>query len=196
MMSGFVKWCITFGRKHFRTSGSMLRNRVQGWYSQTKVWIDCLMVDHGDVWLKSSSAATDVADQGTMIMKVFVPYAFIRMLVVVSMVDQVVRRQKVKPTTGFAREYKTSDRRWRELSKRFKSYCKPRHLPCWLCKTAIDYQLSSGPWCFETDHYHPRKTHPHLMFEWSNLRPSHRRCNRARQANVVAVEHEWVKPTW
>jgi 5-methylcytosine-specific restriction endonuclease McrA len=122
-----------------------------------------------------------------------------------SMADQIVRA----PKNSSARNHRCSDRRWRELAAKFRAYCAPRKFPCWLCTEPIDYQLRTGPWCFETDHAKPRKTFPHLMFEWSNLRPSHRRCNRARQdkpivlaevvasdANVVVSQQDWVRPTW
>lgn len=111
-----------------------------------------------------------------------------------------IKTQTIKAKKpGLQRVYKTSDYRWQQLAKRFKEWCKPRHKPCWLCLEPIDYELTTGPWCFETDHYHPRKTHPHLMFQWSNLRPSHRRCNRARQDKAAEPQDnsvEWVKPTW
>lgn len=114
--------------------------------------------------------------------------------------DQTVRAATqsnvVRMRTGITRAYKTSDHRWRKLAAEFKAYHRPRKSLCWLCLTPIDYELRTGPWCFETDHYHPRATHPHLMFVWSNLRPSHRRCNRARQAKVVAPQQDWVVPAW
>lgn len=112
---------------------------------------------------------------------------------------QVVRANQPGPQ----REYKTSDYRWQKLAAEFKQWHKPRRTSCWLCGEPIDYQLTTGPWCFETDHRHPRITHPHLMFDWSNLRPSHRRCNRARQARPVDDDgiaqtdtSVWVKPDW
>ncbi len=104
--------------------------------------------------------------------------------------------QTVRAKTGLTRAYKTSDYRWQKLARQYKEWCRPRKKQCWLCNTAINYELTTGPWCFETDHYHPRVTHPHLMFVWSNLRPSHRRCNRARQAKVVDTEQDWVQPSW
>jgi 5-methylcytosine-specific restriction endonuclease McrA len=114
--------------------------------------------------------------------------------------------QTVRATTQSTRVHKTGDRKWQELAARFRAHCKRHKQACWLCTEPINYELRTGPWCFEADHAKPRKLFPHLMFEWSNLRPSHRRCNRARgckpiddgmdNANVVGGQQDWVKPTW
>lgn len=112
--------------------------------------------------------------------------------------DQVVRARpkanKVMP--GVTQAHGLDHRQWRKLSAQFRYHCAQLRQPCWLCRSAIDYRLRTGPWCFETDHYRPRATHPHLMFVWANLRASHRTCNRARQAKAVEPESDWVQPSW
>ena len=57
---------------------------------------------------------------------------------------------------------------------------------CWICKEAIDYSVkpSSTKDAWEPDHYLPRKEHPELALEPSNILPSHRRCNRSRKTKA------------
>lgn len=108
---------------------------------------------------------------------------------------QVAGRKAQRNTT----QARVDTRAWRTLAARFKAHCASLGAPCWLCRQAIDYELTTGPWCFETDHYQPRKTHPELAMVGSNLRASHRRCNRARQdtsAEDIGTEQEWVRPEW
>ena len=69
---------------------------------------------------------------------------------------------------------------------------------CWICKQPIDYEArrSSTDDAWEGDHYHPRKTHPELANEPSNILPAHRKCNRARQAkagitNLGQTSRKW-----
>lgn len=85
--------------------------------------------------------------------------------------------------------------RWRKLKARFKADCRNRRAPCW-CGGPIDYDApAQSPYGFEADHYHPVATHPHLMYAYSNLRPSHCKCNRARR-DAAPDERPWVKPDW
>jgi hypothetical protein len=63
----------------------------------------------------------------------------------------------------------------------------------------IDYMGVRTPWSFEADHYFSVETHPHLAFEFSNLRAIHRRCNRqkgTKSAESVVKQQEWVIPDW
>ncbi|MGW9185517.1 hypothetical protein [Agromyces sp. NPDC055661] len=50
-----------------------------------------------------------------------------------------------------------------------------------MCRLPIAYgipgALGDG---FELDHFYSVPSHPHLVDDWSNFRPSHSRCNRAR----------------
>jgi hypothetical protein len=53
-------------------------------------------------------------------------------------------------------------------------------LPCWRCHQRIDYRLKwPHPGSFSLDHYHPVRTHPGLVLEPSNFRPSHLHCNQS-----------------
>ena len=63
---------------------------------------------------------------------------------------------------------------------------KAANAPCWICKDPIDYTLkpSSHPDAWEPDHYLDRKKHPELALDPNNIRASHCRCNRSRQAKA------------
>jgi 5-methylcytosine-specific restriction endonuclease McrA len=82
------------------------------------------------------------------------------------------------------------------LKDRFKADCRGRRAVCWRCRQPIDYDAPpQTATAFEADHYHPVATHSHMAYDYANLRPSHAKCNRARQAKPD--EHAgWVKPTW
>ncbi|ADG97643.1 conserved hypothetical protein [Segniliparus rotundus DSM 44985] len=55
--------------------------------------------------------------------------------------------------------------------------------PCWICRQPIDYNAPpEHPDSFQADHAYPRATHPHLAFDYQNLRASHARCNQTRGA--------------
>jgi 5-methylcytosine-specific restriction endonuclease McrA len=64
----------------------------------------------------------------------------------------------------------------------FKQDCKDRDAVCWLDGLPIDYDAPPlSPDSFEVDHYHPVAIHPESVFEYSNLRAVHSRCNRSRR---------------
>lgn len=89
--------------------------------------------------------------------------------------------------------------RERRLKREHRRLCQSARLPCWICGEAIDY--SAPPQsrdAFESDHVHPVKTHPHLAYMASNLRPSHSSCNRSRGAAPVdtATTGQWVRADW
>lgn len=54
--------------------------------------------------------------------------------------------------------------------------------PCHICAQAIDYSVapSSTPESWEPDHLIPVSKAPELELDLSNVRASHRRCNRSR----------------
>jgi 5-methylcytosine-specific restriction endonuclease McrA len=92
---------------------------------------------------------------------------------------------------------------WRALKRKFKAHNKAHHVTtCWLEEhdmcllpgVPIDYQSSGIPDSFETDHKTPRSVDPSLWLVWANLRPSHLRCNRSRQAKPVDPQPQWVRP--
>jgi len=84
--------------------------------------------------------------------------------------------------------------RWRSVKGRFRSDCRRSGQRCHLCRQPIDYTLpAQHPDAFEADHLQPVALRPDLAYTYSNLRPSHSRCNRARQADAV---REWVAPAW
>lgn len=99
---------------------------------------------------------------------------------------------------------KLNHRAWITLKSKFKSYSKIHGSTCWLAEhglclldgVPIDYQSSGLPASFEADHKIPRSVRPDLWLVWNNLRASHLRCNRSRQAKDVGVEHVWVRPTF
>lgn len=101
--------------------------------------------------------------------------------------------------------YRLDHYRWRTLKRKHKAHSKTHHLPCWLAEHGmclldgepIDYGApAQTDHAYETDHYRPRSTHPHLMYTWSNLRASHSKCNRSRQDKDVGTQHIWVRPSW
>lgn len=59
--------------------------------------------------------------------------------------------------------------------------------PCWICGQPIDYTAapSSTPDSWEPDHYLPRSRHPEYALDPSNIRPSHKKCNRSRSNNAT-----------
>lgn len=60
---------------------------------------------------------------------------------------------------------------------------------CHLCQQLIPHDAKHpDPLAFEPDHLLPVITHPHLAYEISNLRPSHRRCNAARKDRPLTPE--------
>lgn len=116
-----------------------------------------------------------------------------------NMSARTVKAQTVRARPAPQHSAQVNTRAWRTLATQFKAHCAGLGAPCWLCRQPIDYELTTGAWCFETDHYHPRKTHPHLAMVWENLRASHRRCNRSRQATSaedIGTEQEWIVPQW
>lgn len=78
-------------------------------------------------------------------------------------------------------------RAWRELRAALKAEWAPQNPACALCGQAtIDWDgPANAADSFEPDHIWSRKTHPELALVRSNLRPSHGRCNRSRQAGAV-----------
>jgi 5-methylcytosine-specific restriction endonuclease McrA len=67
---------------------------------------------------------------------------------------------------------------------------------CLMDGMPINYDNPNLPSSYETDHKVPRSVRPDLMYVWANLRASHRRCNRSRQAKDVGPQHVWVRPKW
>lgn len=107
--------------------------------------------------------------------------------------DQTVkpaRRRRVgSPPVAVARTYQ-----WQRLRRHFRAHCEQSNLPCWRCGAPIDYHAGAyQPLAFEADHAQPVSSHPRLAYEWSNLRPSHSRCNLAARDEEQGV---WVRPTW
>lgn len=91
--------------------------------------------------------------------------------------------------------------RWRTVKAQHKAQCRMINAECWICHGAhgpINY--AAGPNArlgFESDHYYPVNTHPHLANEPSNLRPSHVKCNRGRgDAHPSLVTHSAAQGQW
>jgi len=86
--------------------------------------------------------------------------------------------------------------RERRLKHEFRARCQAAKLPCWICRAPIDYTARpQTPDSFEPDHYRPVKTHSAMGYDMSNLRPSHSRCNRSRQADPPPTS-PWVRADW
>jgi hypothetical protein len=86
---------------------------------------------------------------------------------------------------------------WKQLRERFKMACAAEQLPCWQCRQPIDYHTATRtPHSFECDHVVPVSVDPALALVWSNLRPSHARCNQARRDDKPPAQDEWVQPNW
>lgn len=88
-----------------------------------------------------------------------------------------------------------SGHRWRTVRNEFKSRCKAANAECWLGHHPIRYDVEGLPDSFELDHYQPVSTHPHLVYDPSNFRPSCKRCNRSRGA-TPPVQGQWVAANW
>lgn len=71
-----------------------------------------------------------------------------------------------------------STRAWRALVEE----CKRTYgWTCHLCGQPIRADVDqTHPLAYQADHVKPYQSHPHLRMALHNLRPSHRRCNRAR----------------
>lgn len=71
-----------------------------------------------------------------------------------------------------------STRAWRALAED----CKLTYgWTCHLCGQPIPPHVPTrDPLAYQADHVKPYDTHPALRMALHNLRPSHRRCNRAR----------------
>ncbi|MGU3650671.1 AAA family ATPase [Mycolicibacterium sp. A43C] len=97
-----------------------------------------------------------------------------------------------------------SSHAWTVTARAYKESCRTHRNDdgtlgrrCWKCDQAIDYDAPrNADSSFETDHYQPLATHPHLAFVRSNFRPSHSACNRSRGAKRPEAEGEWVRPAW
>lgn len=89
--------------------------------------------------------------------------------------------------TSLSEAYEARDK-WNDAAgKKLKAWytekCREQNLPCWLCGQKIKYDDPPQTRdAFEPDHFHPRKTHPELAIDPSNLRPAHSSCNRSRGA--------------
>jgi hypothetical protein len=92
--------------------------------------------------------------------------------------------------------YTTNGTRWAKLKREFRVHCEATHQPCWICREPINYQAD---WrhrdAFQPDHHYPVSTHPHLQYEPTNLRPSHRRCNASR-GNTIPANTNWTRADW
>jgi 5-methylcytosine-specific restriction endonuclease McrA len=66
---------------------------------------------------------------------------------------------------------------------------------CWICELPIDMTLSGrNPWGWTLDHVLPRKTHPELAYEPSNVRPAHMRCNSRKKDGAVPRKPRSSRP--
>jgi len=77
---------------------------------------------------------------------------------------------------------------YQALRREMRDLWRSINAPCWLCQQAIDYDAEANtPDALELDHVKPRKTHPWLLLDRGNCRPSHHRCNRVKGAGGAPV---------
>lgn len=82
-----------------------------------------------------------------------------------------------------------STRRYKTLRAEFRSKCRTRNTPCWLCGKPIDYDLPrEHPDCFNLDHALPKSARPDLAEDPANFRPSHKVCNERRGADEPTID--------
>ena len=88
--------------------------------------------------------------------------------------------------------------RYRTERTRFKHRCQQSGAPCWRCGRPIDYNLRHpAPMAFELDHYHPVITHRHLIYDPTNFRPAHARCNHTKLTVPDAGQQTtWKRADW
>ena len=75
---------------------------------------------------------------------------------------------------------------WRKMRMQCYQRDKKVNAPCWICGQPIDYKArpSSTAESYEPDHRFPVSTHPELAEVPENVLPSHKKCNRSRQAKA------------
>lgn len=86
---------------------------------------------------------------------------------------------------GYVRGDKRTGRTYRALRAKFLGRMRAINAPCWLCGEPIDWDRKGrGTRAPELDHAYPASTHPHLVYEPSNFRIAHARCNQRRGART------------
>lgn len=72
--------------------------------------------------------------------------------------------------------------RWLRIRRQAFERDRATGAPCWICLKPIDYSLgySTCDEAYEADHYIPVDDHPEMEYDLTNIRASHRTCNRAR----------------
>jgi 5-methylcytosine-specific restriction endonuclease McrA len=86
--------------------------------------------------------------------------------------------------------------RWKQTADNFKHRCKMANLPCHICGQKINYRAKRTPDSFEADHFYPISQRPDLIFNESNLRPSHASCNNQRGNKPIEPQRRWVAANW
>lgn len=90
-----------------------------------------------------------------------------------------------------------STRRHKTLRSEFRTRCQQQGAHCHLCGQPIDYTLPrEHPDAFQLDHFHPVKTHPELVDDIANFRPSHGSCNASRGAGDVVAALGTPSEAW
>jgi len=70
-------------------------------------------------------------------------------------------------------------------AKRFRAIVARTKAACWICGTAIDYELThTDPMSFVIDHVVP--LHRGGLDDMSNIKAAHRTCNSTKRARLVA----------
>ena len=90
------------------------------------------------------------------------------------------RSRKTKTPSQAAIEGRWSTK-YLKARDRYRAKCETHNVPCHICGQPIHWDLPAGdPGSFEVDHFYPVATHPHLMEDVANFRPSHKDCNASR----------------
>lgn len=91
----------------------------------------------------------------------------------------------------------TNTARWGgRTAQRAAARVKASRPPCWLCGQPINYQLPAGdPQAFTLDHVVPRSLRPDLVWEPTNWRAAHARCNSRRGNNTPDTVRRARRPS-
>lgn len=84
---------------------------------------------------------------------------------------------------GMTKHKRRGSARWIKTRKRAFDRDRAANAKCWICGQPIDYSLgiSTCDAAWEADHYLSVSHHPELEYDVTNVRASHRSCNRQRK---------------
>lgn len=99
--------------------------------------------------------------------------------------------------TSTSRYAGRSTRRYKALRAEFRTKCKARNAPCWLCGNPIGYDLPRDhPESFNLDHFIPKSERNDLAEDPRNFRPSHKDCNERRGNDQPHIDLGHLSESW